>query len=133
MRRPFAYLWAGPVSLAALPLAAAALATGGRAALESGVLEVAGGVLGPLLRRAIPSFPIGAITLGHVVLAADAGELEATRAHERIHVRQYERWGVLFPALYLASSASALLTGRRLHADNRFEREASRADRIRTA
>ena len=133
MKRPLAYLWAGPVSLFALPFAAAALATGGSARVESGVLEVGGGVLGTILRHAIPSFPIGAITLGHVVLGADAGELEATRAHERIHVRQYERWGVLFPALYLASSASALLTGRRLHADNRFEREASRADRIRTA
>lgn len=133
MRRPIAYLWAGPVSLAALPFAAAALATGGRARLEDGVLEVGGGVLGPLLRRAIPSFPIGAITLGHVVLGADAGELEATRAHERIHVRQYERWGALLPVLYVVSSVSALLTGRRLYADNRFEREASRADRIRTA
>ena len=133
MRRFLAYLWAGPVSLAALPLAAAALATGGRARLESGVLEVAGGLLGPFLSRAIPSFPIGAITLGHVVLGVNARELATSRAHERVHVRQYERWGVLFPVLYLTSSACALLTGRRLHADNRFEREASRADRIRTA
>lgn len=133
MRRCFAYLWAGPVSVTALPLAALALATGGRARVEGGVLEVAGGVLGPLLARAIPSFPIGAITLGHVVLGANARELDASRAHERVHVRQYERWGALFPVLYVGSSISALLKGRRLHADNRFEREASRADGIRVA
>jgi hypothetical protein len=133
VRRLVAYLWAGPVSLAALPLAAAALATGGRARIEDGVLEVAGGVLARLLSRAIPSFPIGAITLGHVVLGTDARQLDACRAHERVHVRQYERWGSFFPLLYLASSASALLTGRRFHADNRFEREASQADGIRAA
>lgn len=133
MKRLCAYLWAGPVSLAALPLAALALATGGRGRVAGGVLEVGGGVLGPLLSRAIPWFPIGAITLGHVVLGASATELEASRAHERVHVRQYERWGALFPVLYLGSSVAALLTGRRLHADNRFEREASRADGIRTA
>jgi hypothetical protein len=133
VRRLVVYLWAGPVSLAALPLAAAALATGGRARLENGVLEVAGGVLALLLSRAIPSFPIGAITLGHVVLGTDALQLDACRAHERVHVRQYERWGPLFPLLYVASSASAFLTGRRFHADNRFEREASRADGIRAA
>jgi hypothetical protein len=119
--------------VAALPLAAAALASGGRARLAGGVLEVSGGVLGPLLSRAIPSFPIGAITLGHVVLGASARELDASRAHERVHVRQYERWGALFPVLYVGSSIAALLTGRHLHAGNRFEREASRADGIRAA
>lgn len=133
MRRLLAYAWAAPVTLCALPFAAAALVTGGRARLDGGVLEVGGGILGPLLRRAIPSFPIGAITLGHVVLGADVRELAASRAHERVHVRQYERWGVLFPLLYAASSAAALATGRRLHADNAFEREASRAEGIRSA
>lgn len=133
MKRFLAYLWAGPVSVAALPLAALALASGGRGRLAGGVLEVGGGVLGPLLSRAIPSFPIGAITLGHVVLGANAAALDASRAHERVHVRQYERWGAFFPVVYAGSSIAALLAGRHLHADNRFEREASRADGIRAA
>ena len=127
MRRLPAYLWAGPVSLAALPLVAAAAATGGRARIDDGVLVAGGGLLGPLLSRAVPGFPIRAITLGHVVLGASERELRACRAHERVHVAQYERWGVLFPLLYAASSLAALARGRRVYADNAFERQAARA------
>jgi hypothetical protein len=94
------------------------------------VLESGGGILGPLLSR-VPFFPIGAITFGHIVLGASERQLESSRVHERIHVRQYERWGILFPLLYLASSAGALLSGRRLYADNAFEREAFRAEEAR--
>jgi hypothetical protein len=96
-----------------------------------GVLESGGGILNPLLSRAVPFFPIGAITFGHIVLGASERQLESSRVHERIHVRQYERWGILFPLLYLASSAGALLRGRRLYADNAFEREAFRAEGVR--
>ena len=53
-----------------------------------------------------------AMTLGHVVLGRDADCLERTRAHERVHVRQTEQFGALFPFAYMASSAWALLRGR---------------------
>ncbi len=126
MRRLPAYLWAGPVSLLALPLAAAGAATGGRMRAVGGVLEAGGGVLRPLLSKAVPGFPIRAITLGHVVLGAGERDLRECRAHERVHVRQYERWGLLFPLLYLGSSLAALARGRRIYADNAFERQAAR-------
>jgi len=71
---------------------------------------------------------IGAITLGHVVLAQDQATLERSRIHERVHVRQYERWGLLFPLLYLGSSAGALLRGGNAYEDNHFEREAFAVD-----
>jgi len=90
------------------------------------VLEAWGGALRPLLTRAVPGFPIAAITLGHVVLASSPGALAETRAHERVHVRQYERWGPFFPLLYLASSAAALARGREAHGGNVFERQAFR-------
>ncbi len=125
MRRLARYLWAGPVSLAAMPVVAAALVTGGRARRRSGVLEVSGGAPGRLLRR-MPGFPISAITLGHVVLAGGERALEETRAHERVHVCQYEKWGPLFPLLYLASSVAALARGREAHGGNVFERQAFR-------
>jgi hypothetical protein len=32
------------------------------------------------------------MTLGHVVIARDQDLLDLTRAHERVHVRQCERW-----------------------------------------
>jgi len=126
VKRFLRYVWASPVSAAALPALPIALATGGSARVVDGVLEIGGGVLAALLSRGLPGFPIGAITLGHVVLAADAGEHARCRAHERVHVRQYERWGVLFPFLYLASSAAALLRGASAYRDNAFEREAFR-------
>lgn len=126
MRPLRGYLWAGPVSLAALPLVAAAVLTGGRARIEEGVLEAGGGVLGPLLSRALPWMSIRAITLGHVVLGVGARELEDCRKHERVHVAQYERWGFLFPIAYAASSLAALARGRRLYEDNAFERQAVR-------
>ena len=128
MKRLLAYAWAAPVSAAAMPVVPLVLASGGTARLIDGVLEVGGGVLGPLLTRAIPAFPIGAITLGHVVLGADARCLEESRGHERVHVAQYERWGILFPVLYAASSLGALLSGGRAYGDNAFEKEARRCD-----
>ena len=124
MNRVAAYLWAGPVSAAALPLVALGVLTGGRASRRSGVLEASGGALRPLLGRAVPGFPISAITLGHVVLASGEDVLAKCRAHERVHVRQYERWGLLFPLLYLTASFAALARGRTAYAGNAFERQA---------
>lgn len=130
MSRLPAYLWAGPVSLAALPFAAAAALTGGRVRIENGVLEAGGGILRPMLTRGLPWFSIHAITLGHVVLGAGERELEVCRAHERVHVAQYERWGLLFPVAYAASSLAALARGRRLYEDNAFERQAARCGKV---
>ena len=124
LRRVAAYLWASPISLAALPAALLGAVTGGRARFHGGVLEAGGGILRPILTRAVPGFAIGAITFGHVVLGASASELSESRAHERVHVRQYERWGVLFPLLYLFASLAALARGRSVYAGNAFERQA---------
>jgi hypothetical protein len=124
LRRALGYLAALPVSAAAAAAVPFVLATGGRARVRGGVLEAAGGVLDPLLTRGIPSFAIGAITLGHVVLAADARALEESRDHERVHVAQYERFGVLFPLLYLAASLRAVVRGGCAYRDNPFEKEA---------
>lgn len=127
MSKPLAYLWALPVTLPAASGVLLALVTGGTAQWRDGVLEASGGLLEGLLRRIYPPMSIGAITLGHVVLAQTPDDLIRTRAHERAHVRQYERWGPFFPMLYLASSLSALLHGGDPYLDNRFEREAREA------
>jgi hypothetical protein len=122
--RALGYLGALPVSAVAAAAVPLVVATGGRARLRGGVLEAAGGLLEPLLTRGIRSFPIGAITLGHVVLAADLRALEESRAHERVHVAQYERFGALFPLLYLAASLRAIVRGGCAYRDNVFEKEA---------
>jgi hypothetical protein len=122
--RLIGYLWALPVSLPAAGVALLSLATGGTAEWREGALESSGGILRWVLRRVYPPMSITAITLGHVILAQTEIDLERTRAHERIHVRQYERWGPFFPALYVAASLIAFLEGGDAYFDNRFEREA---------
>jgi hypothetical protein len=62
------------------------------------------------------------------VVAVDADTLERTRAHERVHVTQSERWGVLFPVAYLAASAVIALRGGDPYRDNPFEQEARSAE-----
>lgn len=118
------YLWAAPVSLIGGALAGAAVATGGHARVVDGVLEANGGVLAQLLPHLGIGMTPAAMAFGHVVVAVDADTLEQTRAHERVHVAQAERWGFLFPAAYLAASAIVAWRGGDPYRDNPFEQEA---------
>jgi hypothetical protein len=106
---------------------AAACVGRGRARVVDGVLEVHGPLVRALLRRAPIPGGAAAITFGHIVLASDAAALEATRTHERVHVRQCEIWGPAFIPAYLLASAWALTRGGDAYHDNCFEREAQRA------
>ncbi len=89
-----------------------------------------GPLLGWALTRLVP-IPGGAaaMTLGHVVLGRDATCLERTRAHERVHVQQGERWGPFFVPVYLLASLYLLVAGRDAYHDNPFEREAHSRER----
>ncbi len=69
-----------------------------------------------------------AMTFGHVVFGQTAAALEITRAHERVHVRQYERWGITFVPVYLLISAFLYFRGRDGYRENRFEVEAYAVD-----
>lgn len=123
--RVLALVWALPVSLAGLGFVLAAALTGGRVARVAGVIEAHGGAVAMILRRLVPlRGGASAMTLGHVVLGRDPASLERTRAHERVHVRQYERWGVFFLPAYALASLVAAARGRHYYRDNRFEREA---------
>ncbi len=123
--RALAYGWASPTTAVGLVLVAAALATGARASVVDGVVEAHGGLLDAMLRRFVPlRGGASAMTLGHVVVGRDPGSLDRTRAHERAHVRQAERWGPFFLPAYVASSLAVALRGGHYYRDNRFEREA---------
>lgn len=127
--RIIAYLWAFPTTFVGLLFVPLAAVAGGRVRFVDGVLEVSGGPVGWFLRYC--TFLRGgaaAMTLGHVVLGRDESILEATRSHERVHVRQAERWGPLFIPVYLLSSIVVALAGRRAYEDNPFEREAYRRE-----
>lgn len=126
--RPLLYLWASPTTLLGLIVGAAGLATGGKAQVRRGALEFTGGAVSWLFNYAPGIRFAGAMTLGHVIIGRTLANLEHSREHEHVHVRQYERWGPLFVPLYLGSSLAAWWRGGDSYRDNCFEREAFAAD-----
>lgn len=121
------YMWTGPTTALGLVMALLAL-RGGRVRIVNGVVEAHGPWLAWALSRLVPlRGGAQAITLGHVVLARSARLLDATRTHERVHVAQCERWGLLFVPAYLAAGAWAFVRGGHPYVDNPFEREARAA------
>jgi len=130
MLRILLYLWPLPVTLLGMLVALIARSSGGKLQRVNGVLESAGGWPARVLRHGFPfSGAVAAITLGHVVLGVSLDSLKATRAHERAHVRQFERWGVLLLVLYPLAGVSAWLRGGNPYRDNVFEREARAAEK----
>jgi hypothetical protein len=124
-QRMIGYIWASPVTAGALVIVFLGLVTGGRARIVEGVVEIHGGLVAWFLRRGMPWFgPAAAMTLGHVILGRDSECLERSRAHENVHVRQFERWGALMVPLYLGASGWCWLRGFDAYLDNPFEREA---------
>lgn len=116
--------WAAPCSVVGLLLGLAVLLGKGRVTRSSGILEFTWreslARCGPRAAR----LPYRAIAFGHVVVAITREELHVIGAHERVHVAQYERWGIFFFPAYGASSLWQLLRGRDAYWDNRFEVEA---------
>ena len=102
---------------------------GGRVRFVDGVLEMHGRTIAWVLKHLIPiSGGAGAMTFGHVVIGRDTERLDATRFHERVHVRQYERWGIFFYPAYLLSSFWLILRRRDSYLENPFEKEAYEAE-----
>jgi len=129
VRRALAYAWVFPNTLLGIVLSVPALVSGGRAGIVDGVMEVHGGAATFLLRRLVLlRGGASAMTMGHVVLGRDIESLERTRAHERVHVRQYETWGPFFLPAYLGASVLAAARRRHYYLDNPFERAARAAE-----
>lgn len=116
------FIWAFPWTIVGAGIGAAGLLTGGRVQRHGRVLEFYGGGLSWLLDR-LPAQPM-AMTIGHTVLGMTAAALDVCRSHERVHVRQYERWGPFFVPAYFTCSLVLWLQGRDAYRENPFEREA---------
>jgi drug/metabolite transporter (DMT)-like permease len=131
-RSVFAYLWASPATLVALALfLPLAWLGGGQARWVSGVLEIHGGGVKFFLSKLIPiRGGATALTLGHVVAGRDAEGIARTRAHERVHVRQYELFGPFMVPAYLALSAYIWLRGRHYYFDHPLEVAARHGARL---
>jgi len=123
------YLWASPNTLVGLAWVLLARLTGGGWSIHTGVIEAHGGWVRPMLQR-LPFVQGGAlaITIGHVVLAQTRGVHDITRQHERVHVKQYERWGPLFTPAYVLAGLWQWARGNDPYRDNPFEVEAYRVD-----
>src|SRR5437868_3313184 len=112
-RRAWLYLWVFPTScLGLVALVLGSVFARVHTQIVDGVLEVHGNWIEFFLRKCT-LLPGGAsaMTLGHVVLGCDPLLLDLTRTHERVHVRQCERWGPLFIPAYLFSSLVAWMRG----------------------
>ena len=102
------------------------LAIKGTMKIIDGALEIESPSIEKLFHHLADSKkPIIALTLGHVVIGCNKQALIESRRHERMHVTQYERWGIFFiPAFFIASSW-AKLCGRHPYTDNIFEKKAN--------
>lgn len=124
------YGWALPTTLPGLLFASLFLLTGAGARWVDGVIEVSGGWLAQTLAHRTG---FAALTLGHVVLGCSADCLQRLRVHEHVHVRQSERWGLLFVPAYLLTGLWQWLRGRHAYYDNPFEQEAFAAEFLESA
>ncbi|RQP21407.1 hypothetical protein [Piscinibacter terrae] len=120
LRRIALLVWVAPCSVVGMALVALVLALGGHWRLGSGTLQAALRDGSWIARRS----PFHAITLGHVIVAVDEAALVGSLAHELVHVRQYERWGVVFFVAYPLASVWLWMRGRRPYWDNPFEVQA---------
>lgn len=124
LQETVARVWAAPATALGLVCIVAGC-RGASVRRVDGVIEASGPAIAWGLRHlTLLKGGASALTLGHVVLARDADTLDWTRAHERVHVRQYERWGILFVPAYVLASFWAAMRGRHFYFDNPFEAEA---------
>jgi hypothetical protein len=124
LTRLLGILWASPYTVVGLLIGTVGLCTGGRARIRGKTIEFhSGGVKWLIAHLPSGQFTM-AMTLGHTILGQTDAALDISRAHELVHVRQYERWGPFMGPAYLACSLVVWLMGRRAYRDNPFERQA---------
>jgi hypothetical protein len=117
-------IWAVPWSLFGLAIGGLGLISGGRVRRNGRTLEIWGGYL-PTILSVFPFYSGSPVaTFGHVVLGRTECYLDACREHQLVHVRQYERWGVLFVPAYLLCAIVLWFQGKRVYYDNPFEQQA---------
>lgn len=119
-------LWASPYSLLGISIGAMGLLNGGKWRFRDGAVEFYDGGTAEFVRRLPPGPTTAGFTLGHVILGQTAEGLTIVGKHERVHVRQFERWGPFMGPAYLGASSWLWLAGKDAYRDNPFEVEAFR-------
>jgi hypothetical protein len=119
------YVWALPYTLLGLLFIPFTFFTMGGMQVVGGVLELHGQFISFVLKHCFPvRGGAAALTLGHVILGLDRETLNASRRHERVHVRQYEILGPFFIFVYLGASLWALVGGEGAYRGNYLEKKA---------
>ncbi len=93
--KTIAYAWASPYTLCGLALG---VLLRGNFRIHTGVVEIDGPRVTWFLTRCLPIAAL-AWTVGHAVLAHSPAAHDLTRAHERVHVRQFTVLGLSWPRL----------------------------------
>jgi hypothetical protein len=125
-------VWALPLTAAGLLLALPVMAFRGEVHVVRSARAPALLFNGPLADYLLERHPFGAMcamAIGHVVIAERSSLTRRILTHELAHVRQAACWGILFPVVYLAASAWALLRGEDAYWNNVFEISARKAER----
>ena len=115
-------IWTLPNTLLGMTFGLLGLLFGGRIQFVRGCVEFYGGLVAWILRR-LPNNP-AAMTIGHTIIGRTDFDLLVARDHEHVHVRQYERWGILFIPAYFLASGWMWWKGKNPYWDNPFEVEA---------
>ncbi len=126
LKKSIAVIWASPYSLMGLTIGLLGMLSGGKGRVRDGAIEFYGGGTQWFVRRLPPGIHTAGFTLGHVILGQTSDGLDYAAKHERVHVRQFERWGPLMGPAYLLASAWMWWVGRDYYRDNPFEVEAYR-------
>lgn len=119
-------LWASPYTLLGLLVGTTSTLTGGSWRISCGAIEFYGGFAAWFVRHLPTGAQTMGFTLGHVIVGQTLEGLDRVSEHERVHVRQYEKWGPLMGPFYLLASAWLWIIGRDPYRDNPFEVEAYR-------
>lgn len=117
-------LWASPYSILGICIGSIGMLWGGKCRVREGAIEFYEGGSRWFVSRLPPGPRTAGFTLGHVILGQTGAGLEAVGEHERVHVRQFERWGPIMGPAYILASAYMWLRGRDAYRDNPFEVEA---------
>lgn len=121
-------IWASPNTALGLLMGGIGMCFGAKIQVAGRAIEFHSGGVKWLLQQLPAKGQILAMTVGHVVLGQTDAALDLSRAHETVHVRQYERWGPLFLPAYALASVYAWAKGRNPYRDNIFEVEAYACD-----
>jgi hypothetical protein len=120
------YLWPSPYTLLGLLVFFIPIRGARSLLVHRGTI----GVIGPAIECLLVRVPIiggaAAMTFGHSILAKDRDTFYSTWDHERVHVDQYQRWGLLFVPMYLGVGLWLKIRGKDPYWDNPFEIEARR-------